>query len=57
MEITFTYFLLFFKTVASRKFTVTRGTSTVFLLESAGLGPTEKCTSGLQMLQEGSHAL
>lgn len=57
MEITFTYFLLFFKNVASRKFTVTRGTSTIFLLKSAGLGPAEKCTSGLQMLQEGSHAL
>ena len=57
METTFTYFLLFFKNVASRKFTVTCGTSAIFLLESAGLGPTEKCTSGLQMLQEGSHTL
>ena len=57
MEVTLTCFLSLFKNVASRKFAITCGTSTIFLLESAGLDPTEKCTSSLQMLQEGSHTL
>lgn len=57
MEVTLTCFLSLLKNVASRKFAITCGTSTIFLLESAGLDPTEKCTSSLQMLQEGSHTL
>lgn len=57
MEITLTCFLSLFKNVAGRKFAITCGTSTIFLLESTHLDPMEKCTSSLQMLQEGSHVL